>query len=85
MEDGEIWEDTGFGGTLEDLMEDEDTLEDPNNMTSWEHPPPYVITTRWIVEGVLLPSVGAIGIVGEANITTTITKQPIHNCLHLQF
>ena len=32
--------------------------------------PGYVVFTRWILEGILLPSVGIVGIIGKDNIIT---------------
>ena len=38
--------------------------EDEGNVTDWHHPPQYVLMARWCVEGVLLPAVGVVGIIG---------------------
>ena len=55
--------------------------EDSNVTVSWEHPPQYVIRTRWIVEGVLLPAIGAIGIVGEDHSIALSSGQNLQNVM----
>ena len=35
------------------------------NQTVWYHPPPYVLSARWVMEGLLLPIIGSIGVIGR--------------------
>ena len=36
----------------------------PSDDDDWQHPPQYVLKARWWVEGVLLPAVGGVGVIG---------------------
>ena len=63
-------EDNGDSGNKTDLQGEGNVTdwlsegEDEGNETNWHHPPQYVLMTRWCVEGVLLPVVGVVGIIG---------------------
>ena len=35
------------------------------NKTVWYHPPPYVLSAKWVMEGLLLPIIGSIGVIGN--------------------
>ena len=57
-------DDVGAGNMTGWVSEGENMTGWPSEDEDWQHPPQYVLRARWWVEGVLLPAVGGLGVIG---------------------